>query len=382
MMAWFGKKKIPHAWAGFTDEQQKLCRAAERTSWQKDKHGIAAVNQNWPDVAAVIFDTCNFHSDKVNILRHIVKNAKAASLPVLAAKAARVESYARVELLQHAVAKGWLEGIELVLSAMTKDDVADVIKGLATKHAHGDSHTQACFDLLFKANPQRMQTYLEYCSKKRPVLWSKVSFEAPLARTSRIGRGVLAYNLLGAKSKKYHRYGAEIVQKYDVCVDAGDGRLMRQVLKNGDMALAQLLAERGFNFDRYGEAVLRDLYECDAGQAAIDFMTSRVNRQAFAAVDAGNKGYALCGPDAVCLTQPLPDGGRLTYSFNFALRQQVVIAAGGDTPVPPAVVPFAQLDDGWQAAADAYVALGGDAKNIAGLQQGTAVKTLRLGGKS
>lgn len=81
----------------------------------------------------------------------------------------------------------------------------------------------------------------------------------------------------------------------------------------------------------------------------------------------GDNRFALVTKDTLAEIQELPEGGRLTILFNFALRQQMVVMQVPD--LPPSAPTITNFDDiknhqAIVAAGDKLVALGGDAQAV------------------
>lgn len=81
----------------------------------------------------------------------------------------------------------------------------------------------------------------------------------------------------------------------------------------------------------------------------------------------GDNRFALVTKDTLAEIQELPDGGRLTILFNFALRQQMVMMQTPDLPSSaPAITNFDDIKNHQAivAAGDKLIALGGDAQAV------------------
>ena len=81
----------------------------------------------------------------------------------------------------------------------------------------------------------------------------------------------------------------------------------------------------------------------------------------------GDNRFALITKDTLAEIQELPEGGRLTILFNFALRQQMVVMQTPDLPPSaPAITNFDDIKNHQAivAAGEKLIALGGDAQIV------------------
>ncbi len=165
-------------------------------------------------------------------------------------------------------------------------------------------------------------------------------------------------------------------------VSLEEGLLLKMALKRGRLDCAQALLDAGYDLRTLGQRVL-DAVKGDAVRPdAVTFLEEKMGvALPKAAKNAVVDGFRLLATDTVGRTLPMPDGGHLSIVFNFTLRQQIVVSHPADengAPSAPSVVPFDTLGagDGVQAAAQALIALGGDAARANDATRGGARQIL------
>lgn len=176
------------------------------------------------------------------------------------------------------------------------------------------------------------------------------------------------------------RANADILVKHGADVHYRDGVLMSVALRREMFDVVHLLENAGFDYAAYGEKVRQGLHAFkQMNVKALAYLDEKTGSgEAAAPVDDAPSladgqegiGYVLSG-DSVSLSGVLPDGGSLTTVFNFATRQQIIIAHVAGQTSAPAVTPFSKIEgeDGLRAAAAAFVALGGDAARVADIEK-------------
>jgi len=130
-----------------------------------------------------------------------------------------------------------------------------------------------------------------------------------------------------------------------------EGAVLATALVEGHTDIAQLLVDQGFRLDLYGRTVLQEMVAKNARVEAISFLEGVLEGSPFrtapvlpmprgrAAAEPEGK-YVLAAADTLAETQQMPTGGTLTILFNFATRQQMIIAPSA----PATVIPFADID--------------------------------------
>ncbi len=109
------------------------------------------------------------------------------------------------------------------------------------------------------------------------------------------------------------------------------GLAVYNALAFGQREMFDLLVARGAQLDVYGPDIITRLRQQNPNAALIDYAQVQVgaavssSKNAEAQSRIGQR-YHLIAPDAVSETLHLPEGRRLTTVFNFATRQQTVIA--------------------------------------------------------
>lgn len=176
------------------------------------------------------------------------------------------------------------------------------------------------------------------------------------------------------------RANADVLVKHGADVHYRDGVLMSVALHREMFDVVHLLENAGFDYAAYGEKVRQGLQAFkQMNVEALAYLDKKTGGGEAAAPGddapplAGGQegiGYVLSG-DSVSLSGVLPDGGSLTTVFNFATRQQIIIAHVAGQTSAPAVTPFSKIEgeDGLRAAAAAFVALGGDAARVADIEK-------------
>lgn len=154
------------------------------------------------------------------------------------------------------------------------------------------------------------------------------------------------------------------------------GALMKRALHAERFDVADALVGRGFDLAVYSDDIKAYLVENKSPHAARLWL-DRHGVAAPAALPAvasptqaevlvqDGQGYLRSG-DCVSRNDQLPDGGVLTTVFNFATRQQIVIAHVAGQTAAPAITPFSQIesDAALLQAAAAFVKQGGAATLI------------------
>lgn len=154
------------------------------------------------------------------------------------------------------------------------------------------------------------------------------------------------------------------------------GMLMKYALHYERFDVAQALVDHGFDVALYAKDIHANLVESKSPHSARVWLDKHsapavaVPAATVASVP-DRQGYLRSGDCVSCIAQ-LPDGGSLTTVFNFATRQQIVIARVAGQTASPVITPFSQIEGGLalQEAAAAFVDQGGKAARIAGITSG------------
>lgn len=375
-------KKTPDALENLSRDERKFVREAQENRTSLEVYGKTAVNHKWLGALSVIAGMTRYEGDLYEMLERVIERQDAECMAVMLPFIGRIvrKNYLPLHCI---VENGWLQGLEMMLPHLRDVPAAVVVESLMRGQGGADMRRQ-CMAMVLKSDPARLFEYMKSCATLAPVRWAAMDFKSYADKIMAGEKSRLAELLLSSGQDAARASGEEILRDYIFDPDHDNGALLRLALLNGNTALAGYLVDCGLDLEKHGGSILDALKESQVQPVAIDFLAGRIGRSgAVLAAMAKSEGYALCGPDAVSLTQPLPEGGKLTFTFNFLLRQQVVIAEQGDKALPPAVLPFAGMDDGWQAATQAYLDLGGDEARVADLrQQQGAARPLRLGAKS
>ncbi|MCE9507351.1 MAG: hypothetical protein K8R48_03405 [Alphaproteobacteria bacterium] len=166
---------------------------------------------------------------------------------------------------------------------------------------------------------------------------------------------------------------AEMLLGAGVDVNHGKGRALKAAANNGQLEMVRFLVEKGADVRAYGGDLIPALFNGSDPQLAVaqyldSFFDGRYRR---AHIEEGakadeNKNFALAGSDTLAEKKPLPFGGTLTILFNFALRQQTVIAQDATAKkesMALQVINFSDIEnEALDRAAKKFVELGGDPK--------------------
>ncbi len=197
--------------------------------------------------------------------------------------------------------------------------------------------------------------------------------ESPLLRAQAMAEVLKSHTI---DDKRAQILLALVQEPLDLHYDSG--ALMKKALRQGRTDIADALLAKGFDIKVYGA----EIEESTRGQlpyAALVYLQETLRRHgvftAAAAVVADipppvvENGFAAPTPDSITRIEALPNGGSLSIVFNFALRQQIVVAATPGPSTGVTVIPFAALvdDHAVKLAAAAFVAGGGDAQWVEGL---------------
>ncbi len=119
------------------------------------------------------------------------------------------------------------------------------------------------------------------------------------------------------------------------------GLAVYNALAFGHRAVFDLLVARGAQLDVYGPDIITRLRQQNPNATLTDYAAAQVdavmaaNKNAEAQSRMGQR-YHLIAPDSFSETLYLPEGRRLTTVFNFATRQQTVIAEKPEAEGTPA----------------------------------------------
>lgn len=150
------------------------------------------------------------------------------------------------------------------------------------------------------------------------------------------------------------------------------GVLMKRALHAERFDVADTLVAQGFDLAVYADDIKAYLVEnksphgarlwLDRHAAAPAALPAVIAPTQAEALVQGGQGYLRSG-DCVSRNDQLADGGLLTTVFNFATRQQIVIAHVAGQTAAPAITPFSHIesDAALQQAAAAFVKQGGAA---------------------
>lgn len=151
------------------------------------------------------------------------------------------------------------------------------------------------------------------------------------------------------------------------------GMLMKYALHHERFDVAQALVDHGFDVALYVTDIQANLVESKSPHSARVWLDKHSAPVAAAPVATAapvqdRQGYLRSGDCVSCIDQ-LPDGGSLTTVFNFATRQQIVIAHVAGQTASPVITPFSQIEGGLalQEAAAAFIDQGGKAARVAGI---------------
>lgn len=154
--------------------------------------------------------------------------------------------------------------------------------------------------------------------------------------------------------------------------------LMKALLRHEQYQLADKVMALGFDLSLYAGDLTKYVIEEDVPHQARIYLDGILREKGcrpitadtpVALAQASSETPYLLSGDSVSRIDRLPDGGSLTTVFNFATRQQIVIAHVAGQTAAPVVTPFAHIEGGTglSDAAAAFVALGGDAARIENL---------------
>lgn len=195
-------------------------------------------------------------------------------------------------------------------------------------------------------------------------------FFAPESEMCLFYADIARYQLLNVRRERCSAPRAETVLqkliKKGMEVNACDGTLLYHAAGCSGRA-AEIILDAGYDRKAYGEAILLALERDNAAPASTIAFLAKIlkgDTPTVAVAAADDEVYRLAAPDSVTRSIPLPDGGTLTFLFNFTTRQQIILRDAAANA--PAVVPFAQVDaSAIEEAAEALVRLGGDAMCVA-----------------
>lgn len=351
-MLGFGKKPVPAGWEDLSPEELAFCLKARKRRWKRELDSCAAIDRGWHRALRVICEMGMFEIDHFVVVKHALHKRDLAAFGVVArGLAPKMEADEKSWLLQEAA--HWMEALSQAIAA------ADLPAAAVFDAVLGTQKRSESLANLLDADRARVPDYLLLCAQKTPQLWFSVRFEKHSPWLDQNRRAVIAATLLA--SKGYEAYGRSIVMNEDINVHSDGGHLMYRALLLQEKALAECLLDKGFDLKLYGEDLKKQLAVDGAAPAAMALLSELQRMDSGLPATADDAaGFTLGAADTVSLTRALPDGGMLTFAFNFTLRQQVVTMEKNGVLSPPAVLTFNGFDDSWQAAADALVRLGGD----------------------
>jgi hypothetical protein len=164
---------------------------------------------------------------------------------------------------------------------------------------------------------------------------------------------------------------AEMFLGAGVDVNHGKGLALKAAANNGRLELVKFLVEKGADVQAYGPDLIPALLnggsaQWDVGRYLDSFFDGRYQKDQIAAKGKAdeNKIFALAGTDTLAEKKPLPFGGTLTILFNFALRQQTVIAQDATAKkesMALQVINFSDIEnEALDRAAKKFIEMGGD----------------------
>lgn len=176
-----------------------------------------------------------------------------------------------------------------------------------------------------------------------------------------------------------------IAQPLDLHYDSG--ALVKKALRANCTDIVDALVAQGFDIKLYGS----EIEESTRGQLPHDALVHLQGllrahggaAGALAAVAAAQDtplGFQAPAAESITRIDALPTGGRLSTLFNFALRQQVVVAETPGPAVSVAVMEFAQMTDrhALHTAIDAFIAGGGSPAVVEGIRPRKAEAVTKL----
>jgi hypothetical protein len=125
-------------------------------------------------------------------------------------------------------------------------------------------------------------------------------------------------------------------------VHYGSGTLLKHAIRFENFVLAGALLDAGFDLALYEKEIDDYLTKEGASFAARKYFTEKKAALAPALLPAPAPAAAADSASHI-IEERLPDGGRLTVVFNFALQQQFVIVEKPGQTSSPAVVPFSAV---------------------------------------
>lgn len=369
----FKRKPLPDGWESLDPVQLKLCRKAAKSRYSRNTHGIAAIENGWPQVVALIAEMPMFSSDVFEILLYAIGKRDEACLRAASGLMEELDEEGKVEVFVKALSvfDEWPAGADILtrhvrgISAILLFSEALQYKNAAVLRA-----------LAVKAGPALRTEIFVQCARQAPDCWNALDYFAIEADFDPVQRAQIALALMDSRHGQARILAGDIIRKGGVNLHYKNGALLRRALFYDEAALGEFILSQGFDLKIYGEQLMRGLYDDGASDKMRRLLAGYMDGGAAPAAE----GYVLTGTDSVCLTQSLPQGGQLTFAFNFTLGQQVVIAERAGVISQPAVLPFAGMDAGWQAATEAFLRLGGD-KSALALQDAGGARLLLSGRK-
>lgn len=305
----FGRKAPPAGAEALPAEQHKLIRRGfyGRYTWERVNAAEKAQEKGWAQALALIIRRDDFPADwRGELVRRAIAQDNAGMAACLADTLTGL--------------KADIQRRPLISVAMADDNAARQVFFARTYHPDA------------------------YALALRGILTSEEVNNAMLAPL---------HAVLDAGLMNIHYEGASVMQA---------------ALQGGHVETAKKLTAAGFRIDLYQQDLEKHATEKSIGPAAREYLRALYGAPApaqKAEPPAPSDGaFQRLDDYSLSYVAPLPQGGRLTMVFNFALSQQVVVVEAGGQLSAPAVVPFSQIENRalLQEAVDAFAAQGGSAQ--------------------